>query len=111
PSENPGNTEEQIVLSIKRMLENENIKVTLDYVENKRPNLYAVLEGQGKGKTIILNGHTDTVPTGEGWTVEPFEAIEDKKGFIFGRGAADMKAGLASMIYAMICMKRLSIPS
>jgi len=65
-----------------------------------RPNVVATL-GSGNGKSIILNGHIDTVTQGplELWTRDPFHA-EIEGGKIYGRGAADMKGGLAAMLMA-----------
>ena len=63
-------------------------------------NLWATY---GKGeKTLALLGHTDVVPTGpiEKWTNDPFEPTENK-GLLFGRGAADMKSGVAAMVIAV----------
>ena len=57
--------------------------------------------GSGKGPVLCFAGHTDVVPTGplEEWQSNPFEpAIRD--GLLYGRGAADMKSGLAAMITA-----------
>ena len=53
------------------------------------------------GPTLVFAGHTDVVPTGpvESWHTDPFEPVE-KDGFLFGRGAADMKASLAAMVVA-----------
>lgn len=111
PSENPGCYEEDVALKIQEILKKEGIDSSLDYVDKKRPNLYATLEGQGEGKTLLYNGHLDTVPAGsEGWVHNPFDAFEDNEGYIFGRGTSDMKSGVASMIYAAICLKRLGCP-
>ncbi|WHH56821.1 ArgE/DapE family deacylase [Petroclostridium sp. X23] len=70
------------------------------YYEN-RPNLVAISKGTGNGKTLILNGHIDTVPLDDlkKWKHDPLsgEVIDGK---IFGRGACDMKAGVAAMILA-----------
>lgn len=54
------------------------------------------------GPTLCFAGHTDVVPTGplERWTSPPFEPTQ-RDGHLFGRGAADMKSGLACMIVAM----------
>lgn len=110
PSENPGGLEEDVALEIKRILKEEGIKSTLKYVDQGRPNLYTVLEGEVEGKTLLYNGHLDTVPVGEGWTYNPFGAHEDDSGLIYGRGTADMKSGVAAMLYAAICLKRLGYP-
>ncbi len=66
-----------------------------------RPNLVAVLKGSGGGKSVILNGHMDTVPLDDlaKWTHHPLSG-EIADGKLYGRGACDMKAGLAAMILA-----------
>ena len=53
------------------------------------------------GPTLVFAGHTDVVPTGPeaSWDTAPFDPIE-KDGYLFGRGAADMKASLAAMVVA-----------
>ncbi len=55
-----------------------------------------------KGKSLILNGHIDVVPTGplEMWTTPPF-APRIEKGWMYGRGGGDMKAGLVCGLYAL----------
>lgn len=65
-------------------------------------NLY-VKKGNGKGPKIMLNGHLDTVGVDRPWRWRhpPFEAIEEN-GRIYGRGAADMKGGMASSIIAYL---------
>lgn len=50
-----------------------------------------------KGPVILLSGHMDAVPAGEGWSVPPFSG-EIREGFLFGRGAVDMKAAVAAQI-------------
>lgn len=67
-----------------------------------RPNMVGILKGTGEGKSIILNGHADVVPTGNPrhWRFNPWSAhIEN--GFLYGRGSVDMKGGLAAQIMAM----------
>lgn len=110
PSENPGDYEEDMALEIQRILKKEGIFSELKYVDEKRPNLYAILEGEKTGKTLIYNGHLDTVPTGNNWKHDPFSGYEDKDKFIYGRGTADMKSGVAAMLYAAICLKRMGKP-
>jgi acetylornithine deacetylase len=69
-----------------------------------RPNLVATLKGSGGGRSLLLNGHTDVIPVGEGWSDDPWSAtIRD--GRIYGRGSADMKSGVASHIVAVESIK------
>ena len=71
----------------------------VEYIErvSGRTNVVATLRGTGEGPKLLYNGHIDVVPTGNGWTKEPFGA--DVVGnMMYGRGAADMKSGVASMV-------------
>src|SRR5712692_5859730 len=54
----------------------------------------------GPGPVVHLNGHIDVVPAGDGWTVNPFGGLV-RDGKIFGRGACDMKAGIAAAVFAV----------
>ena len=65
-----------------------------------RPNLAAILPGSGGGRSLLLLGHVDVVSAGEGWTGDPFEANR-RDGAIYGRGTADMKAGLTAAVAAL----------
>ena len=70
--------------------------------QNGYPTLAARLAGSGDGKSLTFNGHIDVVPVGDtsAWTRDPWAGeIEDGK--MYGRGTADMKAGLVSMLYAV----------
>lgn len=68
-----------------------------------RNNLRITLAG-GPGPGLLLLGHTDVVPVGEGWTKDPFGgAVEN--GRIYGRGASDMKGGLAASLAAMAALR------
>ncbi|HVX47605.1 MAG TPA: M20/M25/M40 family metallo-hydrolase, partial [Mycobacteriales bacterium] len=64
-----------------------------------RPNVHAVLEGDRPGPTLLFGGHTDVVTEGSGWSVDPFGA-QIRDGRLYGRGSADMKGGLAAMLFA-----------
>ncbi|HHY48850.1 MAG TPA: succinyl-diaminopimelate desuccinylase [Alphaproteobacteria bacterium] len=61
-------------------------------------NLFAT-RGSG-GKHLLFAGHTDVVPPGDGWTHDPF-AAEEAGGIVYGRGAADMKSGIAAFVAAL----------
>jgi acetylornithine deacetylase len=75
----------------------------LDFTD--RPNVVARHRGAGGGRSLILNGHIDVVPSGprEHWTREPYGAEIDG-GRLYGRGAVDMKGGVAAMIMALRCV-------
>jgi succinyl-diaminopimelate desuccinylase len=65
-----------------------------------------VVGSRGSGRPVLhLNGHFDVVPAGDGWTVDPFGGIV-REGKIIGRGACDMKAGLAAAIFASEALRR-----
>jgi acetylornithine deacetylase len=65
-----------------------------------RPNVVARAGGGGAGRSLMLNGHLDVVGT-EGMTHAPFDA-EERGGRLYGRGATDMKAGVAAMCAAAV---------
>ncbi|MEK3935673.1 ArgE/DapE family deacylase [Sporosarcina sp. FSL W7-1349] len=80
-------------------------------VEKERPNLVGTIKGTGNGKSLIFNGHIDVVPPGpaEEWKFkDPFSGkIEDGK--LYGRGACDMKGGIAAQYIAAKALKKLGI--
>lgn len=86
--------EEDLSLYIKDKLESYGMKTELDYVEPGRPNVYGVMEGHGPGWRLNYNVHLDTVAAGEDWDSDPFNPVI-KDGALFGRGACDMKTGIA----------------
>ncbi|MFA5027123.1 MAG: M20 family metallopeptidase, partial [Candidatus Methylomirabilota bacterium] len=81
----------------------------LSWAAAGRPNVVARLRGSRPGRCLLFNGHLDTVPAGEGWSLDPYGAIT-QNGRLYGRGASDMKAGVASMAYAAILLHRLGNP-
>src|SRR5262245_15426582 len=73
--------------------------------QHPRLNVIGVRRGIGAGPVVHLNGHLDVVPAGAGWTREPFAGtIGD--GRIWGRGACDMKGGLAAAVFAVEALRR-----
>jgi succinyl-diaminopimelate desuccinylase len=73
-----------------------------------RVNVVGTMPAAAGGPTVHLNGHIDVVPPGEGWTVDPFGGLVHD-GFIWGRGAADMKAGLAAAVFACEAIRRAGV--
>ncbi|GFG52050.1 acetylornithine deacetylase [Mycolicibacterium agri] len=72
-------------------------------VQQGRDNLRITLRG-GDGPGLLLLGHTDVVPVGEGWTRDPFGGVVED-GRLYGRGASDMKGGLAACLSAMAALR------
>ena len=70
-------------------------------VEPSRPNVVATIDGGAPGPTLLFEGHTDVVSEGDPskWTHPPFGA-EIVDGRLYGRGSADMKGGVAAMLFA-----------
>lgn len=72
-----------------------------------RPNVHAVVDGGEPGPTLLFEGHTDVVSEApeEAWSIPPF-AAEVRDGHVYGRGSADMKAGLAAMLYGVRALQQ-----
>lgn len=104
-SQNPPGNERDVAIAIEKKMKNFGCKTEMQEVEKNRPNVIGVMEGDSKDK-ILFNGHIDTVKIGDlkDWKFEPLGA-ETHDGKIYGRGAADMKAGVVSMIYAMKALR------
>lgn len=73
-----------------------------------RVNVVGLRRGRALRPTVHLNGHFDVVPAGAGWTLDPFGGIV-RDGRIYGRGACDMKAGIAAAVYAAEAIRRAGI--
>jgi acetylornithine deacetylase len=73
------------------------LDVTIQEVAPGRPNVVGVLEGKSAGRSLMFCGHTDTV--GVSGMTDPFTPVE-RDGRLYGRGAQDMKGGVAAMIDA-----------
>jgi len=102
---NPPGNEAECVKYINTLLTDAGFETVVLFKDINRPNLIARLKGQGATAPILLYGHADVVTTAnQKWTHPPFEAeIED--GYIWGRGALDMKGGVAMMLSALLRAK------
>lgn len=106
PSENPGGTEERAVAVLDNACRGAGFTVTTHEVAPGRPNLIATLPG-GDGPGLMILGHSDVVPAGPGWSADPYQArLVD--GMLTGRGAVDMKGGLAAAVAAMSALAPLA---
>ncbi|SMP46506.1 M20 family metallopeptidase [Anoxynatronum buryatiense] len=96
--------ERDIAHFIHHFLQQHHIESVLHPVIDERSNVIARVMGNGTGRSLMFNGHTDTVLP-YNMTVDPY-AAEIKNGCIFGRGAVDMKGALACFMMTLIMMRR-----
>lgn len=75
---------------------------------SEHPRINVVGRIDGAGPAVHLNGHFDVVPTGQGWTRDPFGG-EVVNGLLYGRGSCDMKAGLAAAVFAAEAIRRAGV--
>jgi acetylornithine deacetylase len=76
------------------------LEADLHPVPGGRVNAVGVWRGTGGGESLLFNGHLDTNPVGEGWTVDPWGGLVDEN-FIYGIGVSNMKAGDAASLCAV----------
>jgi acetylornithine deacetylase/succinyl-diaminopimelate desuccinylase-like protein len=110
---NPPGNEFLAARFLKGILDREGIDAQiLDSAElgANRANLYARLRGNGTKRAVALVHHMDVVPaTPSSWSIDPFSgAVKD--GYIWGRGAIDMKGAGIAQLMAMIAIKRSGVP-
>jgi succinyl-diaminopimelate desuccinylase len=97
---NPPGQEQTAAEYVARLLSQAGFESGLVPLAEGRASTLGHLRGSGGCPGLLFNGHLDVVPVGvEGWTYPPFEA-EVADGKIWGRGAADMKGGLAALLMA-----------
>lgn len=95
-ADGPG--EQAVASTLADILESWGFEVSLVEAAAQRPNVVALLKGTGGGRSLLFNGHLDVVGT-EGMTHAPF-AADVRDGRLYGRGACDMKGGVAAMCAA-----------
>ncbi len=107
---NPPGGEAECIVYIDQLLKSAGCETTILEKFPGRPNLITRLKGSGSAPPLLLYGHVDVVPvTGQSWTHPPF-AAEIADGFIWGRGALDMKGGVAMLISAFLRAKADNFP-
>lgn len=102
PSENPAGSEKDCATYVERWLrEIEDVDVSVQHVEEGRTNVIAKRTGSDPSlRPLVILAHMDTVPVEGKWTFDPF-AGEIANGKLYGRGACDMKSGLAAAMTAL----------
>ncbi|HEY2902787.1 MAG TPA: M20/M25/M40 family metallo-hydrolase [Polyangia bacterium] len=107
---NPPGHERPAAEYIARVLAKEGIGCQLLEKEPGRTNLVARLTGSGKKAPLLLNGHLDVVPAdAQAWQHPPFAAVEHD-GYVWGRGAVDMKNMVAMSLMTLLLLKRQRVP-
>ena len=110
PSPNPPGGEERISSYVQTQLDALGFKTQIVEPKQGRCNTLGVLPGSGDGRSLVYNGHMDTVPVGnlDNWTVDPL-AADLKDGVIYGRGSGDMKGSIACAIVAAEALQKSGV--
>jgi acetylornithine deacetylase/succinyl-diaminopimelate desuccinylase-like protein len=96
---NPPGRERACIDWVQQLLERSGCDVQIVAKDPERPNLVARLRGQGRAPGVMMQGHVDVVPAQGSWSRPPFGG-EIADGCVWGRGALDMKGGVAMMLAA-----------
>ncbi|USQ78918.1 M20 family metallopeptidase [Ornithinimicrobium faecis] len=116
PGQNPPGEEAASAAVLAAACRDRGLEVEISEVAPGRPNVSATLPAGaggsggagGAGGGLLLLGHTDVVPPGEGWSADPYEGgLRD--GRLYGRGTADMKGGLAACVVALDALRRSGV--
>ncbi len=99
---NPPGNEAECIAHVQRLVEEAGVETRILAKDEARPNLVARIAGAGEAPPLLLYGHVDVVTTaGQEWARPPFGAdLED--GVVWGRGALDMKGGVAMLVDAFL---------
>jgi acetylornithine deacetylase/succinyl-diaminopimelate desuccinylase-like protein len=107
---NPPGNEIGAARWLAHLLQREGIEVRIFEPAPGKANLYARLPGDGSARPIILLNHMDVVlASPEFWTVDPFSGVI-KDGYVWGRGALDMKGEAIAQLMTMLILKRARVP-
>jgi acetylornithine deacetylase/succinyl-diaminopimelate desuccinylase-like protein len=106
---NPPGNEADCIHYLHRLMSQAEIEAKIVALDDRRPNLIARLPGRGEGAPLLMYGHIDVVTTyGQQWTHPPFSGVI-ADGYVWGRGALDMKSGIAMMVMALLQLRAKQI--
>ncbi|MFA5786365.1 MAG: M20 family metallopeptidase [Actinomycetota bacterium] len=110
-SENPPGDEREAAGMAAYLLSSQGLEFEVVEAGPRRPSVLATWDTATAGPTLLWNGHLDVVPAGEErrWTRPPFAAVVED-GRLYGRGAADMKGAIGSLIGALGALRRSGAP-
>jgi acetylornithine deacetylase len=100
--------ERALVEHVARQLASLGLETELMPVERDRVNAVGRWRGAGSGASLLFNGHLDTNPATEGWTVDPWGGLVDDS-FVYGIGVSNMKAGDAAYLCAVRTLKQAGV--
>jgi len=80
-----------------------------DRADHERMNVLGRKAGDDDGPDVHFTGHFDVVPAGEDWTYDPYDPVVED-GRIYGRGASDMKSGIAASLFAIDALEAAGVP-
>lgn len=103
---NPPGNEDPCIRYLEGLLKAAGCETSLFAKDPQRPNLVSRIRGRGEAPPLLLYGHVDVVTTAEQtWTRDPFGG-EIADGFVWGRGALDMKGGVAMLVSAFMQIQK-----
>lgn len=110
PTENPPGNEKKALTFLKPLLSKMGFQVRMYLSPKGRYNMMAERRWGKGGRSLVFNGHLDVVPAGDPsqWKYPPFSG-RLSKGKIYGRGASDMKGGVASFLHAISMIDRSNL--
>ena len=109
-SPDPPGDERRVAAVVADALAAAGLAREVDAFAPARANVLARLRGRGERPALVFSAHMDTLPAGEGpWTHPPFGAVRAGR-HLYGRGACDMKSGLAAMIAAAAALREADVP-
>ena len=85
------------------LLRREGFEPVLDEAAPGRPNVYALLKGEGGGPSLVFNGHIDTIP------IESCDPPERRGEWVIGRGSEDIKGGLVATVHAASALRKAGV--
>ncbi len=103
--QNPPGEEAETVAALIESARARGLDVRTSSSAAGRDNVHVTTPGHDGGAGLLLLGHTDVVPVGDGWSVDPFGGIVRNRR-VYGRGSTDMKGGLAASLIAMTAVQR-----
>ena len=108
PSENPPGDMSDIAGFIDDFMKDNGLSCKKFEPQRGKISLICELGKSNSQKNLVLNGHMDVVPAGDlrKWKIPPYAGVI-KDGYLFGRGASDMKGGLAGIIFATILLSEI----